>query len=37
MKRKLITILGALALAMLFTTQVFAKEINGSGPAAKNG
>jgi len=31
MKRKLITILGAMALAALFTTQVFAKEITTQG------
>ncbi|HEV7746146.1 MAG TPA: SIMPL domain-containing protein [Pyrinomonadaceae bacterium] len=31
MKRKLITILGALALAALFTTQVFAKEVTIQG------
>jgi len=35
MNRKLITILGALALAMLFTTQAFAKEITVNGRLQK--
>ncbi len=35
MKRKLITVLGALALVALFTTQVFAKEITVQGRLQK--